>query len=153
MADNPDVGFLDLSCSHSLIYIIIEKMKPSVIFNMLADKVSEVCEIPKDKILSASKSQPLVDARVLLVQYLRRVGFSSDDVARLFITCNPQWEGGYPDDSTIKQKAKGIDKMFCSYSTRCLQSYAFCLMSLEIKKFCRETYSELYCHGMKELPD
>lgn len=128
-------------------------MKPSEIFNILADKVSEVCEVRKEEIINGSKVQSVVNARVLLVQYLRRVGLSNDDIARIVLTIlNKDKDGYYPSDDDVKRKAKGVDKMFSCYSQHCLESYAFCLMSKEIKEFCHETYKDLYIYGMKELP-
>lgn len=128
-------------------------MKPSEIFDILANKVSEVCEVRKEDIINCSKVQSVVNARVLLVQYLRRVGLSNDDIAKIvLVMINKDKVDYYPSDEEIKRKAKGVDKMFSSYSQHCLESYAFCLMSKEIKEFCHNTYKELYIYGMKELP-
>ncbi len=56
-------------------------MKKSEIFNILLDKVAEICEVKRDSIINGIKLQAVVDARMLLVQYLRRIGLSSDDIA------------------------------------------------------------------------
>lgn len=124
-------------------------MKKSEIFDKLLDKVSEVCEVNKESIINGSKLQAVVDARILAVQYLRRIGLSSDDISLIFIR---RMNGNEPTLQEIKKKAKSVDKMFNSYSSRCLESYVFCLMSKDIKVFCREQYKEMYLSWMKDLP-
>ena len=124
-------------------------MKKSEMFNILADKVCEVCEVKKEDILTCCKRQSVVDARILLVQYLKRIGLSNDDIAEIVLNQT----GEAVTDTIIKKKAKGVQKMFDSYSVHCLNSYAFCLMSKEIKDFCHERYSEHYMNGMKQLPN
>lgn len=128
-------------------------MKPSEMFSILADKVCEVCEVRKEDIINGSKNQSVVNARVLLVQYLRRVGLSSDEIAKIVLVQKSTQEGYYPTDEEIRKKAKGVDKMFSCYSQHCLESYAFCLMSKEIKEFCHDAYRDMYRYGMKELPN
>lgn len=127
-------------------------MRKSEIFHTLLDEVSKVCEVRKDCIIQGSKLQAVVDARTLAVQYLRRIGLSSDDIALLVLrekAGDPELCPSLPD---LKKKANGINKTFNSYSSRCLESYAFCLMSQDIKDFCRRKYEELYLSGMKALP-
>lgn len=121
-------------------------------FHILVDKVCEICEVRKDKLIGGSRLQAVVDARILAVQYLRRIGLSSDEIALITLRANADDMEYYPPLHDIKKKAKAIDKMFGSYSSRCLQSYAFCLMSAEIKQFCRDRYQELYMSWMKDLP-
>ena len=128
-------------------------MRPSEIFNTLLDKVSEVCEIKRESILNGSRIQAVVDARVLLVQYLRRIGLNDDDIALQFMRAKAGDNKLCPPIDEVKKKAKSIAKTFSLYSERCLQSYAFCLESIEIKAFCRDTYKGLYGYGMKELPE
>lgn len=125
-------------------------MKKSEMFNVIIDKVCEICEVRREDIINGCKLQSVVDARVIAVQYLRRIGLSNDDIAEIFLKLKT---GAIPTIEEIKKKAAGIDKTFCSYSNRCLQSYAFCIMSKDMKSFCRDTYQDMYIHGMKELPD
>lgn len=127
-------------------------MKKSEIFYTLLDKVSEVCEVRSEMILKGSRLQAVVDARILVVQYLRRIGLSSDDIALIVLRHNQGDDKFCPPIPELKKKAKSIDKMFNSYSARCLDSYAFCLMSADIKIFCRDKYQEHYLSWMKELP-
>lgn len=126
-------------------------MKKSEIFNLLLDKVADVCEVKRESIISGIKLQAVVDARILLVQYLRRIGLSSDDIALVSL----KLQGKEPNDiKEIKQKAKTVDRLFNAYSSRCLQSYSFCLMSQDISKWCRGEYQTIYIehHDMKQLP-
>lgn len=121
-------------------------------FDTLLDEVCEVCEIRKSLLVAGSRLQAVVDARVLLVQYLRRIGLTSDDIA-LFVL---RRKSGDPDLCPalpeLKKKSKNIDKLFGMYSARCLESYAFCLMSVEIKAFCEDKYKEYYLSWMKAPP-
>lgn len=123
-------------------------MKKSEIFDVLLSKVAEKCEVDEEDIVRGCKLQSVVDARVLLVQYLRRIGLSNDDIAAIFLRRN----GADTTTLSVKKKAKSIDKMFASYSQRCLDSYAFCLISEDIRDYCRDTYEGVYVYGMKQLP-
>lgn len=124
-------------------------MKKSDIFNLLIQKVCEICEVAEEQMFSSTKLQTVVDARILAVQYLRRTGLSNDEIAYQ-VEVN---RGNDPSSvDLIKRRAKSMQRLFDSYSQRCLESYAFCLMSKDIKDFCHERYSELYLSGMKQLP-
>lgn len=123
-------------------------MKRSEIFNILVDRVCEECEVNRSDVLGPSRVQSVVAARVIAVQYLRRIGLSNDDIAEMVLRCKGNIS---PNQEEIKQKAKNIDKLFCSYSNYCLNSYAFCIMSKTIKEFCHEQYQGMYCEGMKQL--
>lgn len=127
-------------------------MKKSEIFNILLDKVCEVCEVTRSNVIRGSKIQAVVDARILAIQFLRRAGLTNDDIA-LIVFREQAGDPAYsPDLSVLKKKAKGIDKSFRAYLDRCLQSYAFCLMSVEIKTFCAEMYEGMHMADMKPLP-
>lgn len=123
-------------------------MKKSEMFDIILDEVSEVCEVSKESIIKGVKIQAVVDARMLCVQYLKRIGLSSDDIA--LITLRRQ--GKDPTLEEIRSKAKSVDKQFDTYSQRCVESYSFCLMSRDISLFCREQYNILFVDGMKKLP-
>ena len=127
-------------------------MKKSEIFDIVIAKVSEVCEVSADSIVNNSKTQSVVEARVLLVQYLRRIGLSNDNIAEILMrkrAGDPTLDISYDE---LKKKAKAIDCIFNSYSSRCLQSYSFCLMSQELAAFCRDKYGERHEIWMKNLP-
>lgn len=126
-------------------------MKKSEVFDEMLEKVCEVCEVTAEHILNDSRIPAVVDARILLVQYLERAGLSNDDVA--LIVLKKTNGGDYrPTLNEIRNKAKSVNKMFNSYSRRCLQSYVFCLMSKELKEYFRSRYEEESADGMKELP-
>lgn len=127
-------------------------MKKSEMFDLLAEKVCEVCQVKLDNILNGCKLQSVVDARMLLVQYARRAGLSSDDIALIVLRKLQKDDTYCPSLEVIKNKAKGIDRMFNLYATRCLQSCMFGLMSVEIRNYFRDTYVDFYQIGMKELP-
>ena len=127
-------------------------MKKSEIFDVLVKKVCEVCEVRYEMVITGSKLQSVVDARVLSVQYLRRIGLTNDDIALIVMRKLKGDMTWCPPLHDVKAKAKGVQRMFDSYSQRCLDSYAFCIMSSEIKDFCREQYKDMYLSWMKQLP-
>ena len=127
-------------------------MKKSEIFDILINKVCDVCEVRVDTLIHGSKLQSVVDARVLSVQYLRRIGLTNDDIALIVMRKIKGDMSWCPPIQEVKAKAKGVQRMFDSYSQRCLDSYAFCIMSSEIKDFCREQYQDMYLSWMKQLP-
>lgn len=127
-------------------------MRKSEIYDTLLQKVSEVCEVNKSMIINGSRLKSVVDARVLAVQYLVRIGLSYDDIALITLRRIAGNPGYFPSLSEIKKKARSVQTMFCAYSSHCMQSYAFCLMSKEIKEFCISEYKTLYLAGMKGVP-
>lgn len=128
-------------------------MKKSEIFDIVLAKVADVCEVSGDLIINGSKLQAVVDARLLVVQYLRRIGLSSDDIALTTLRRKSGDPNLVPPIGELRKKSKGIDKMFSNYSLRCMQSYAFCLMSKDISDFCRERYKDFYLSWMKRMPE
>lgn len=114
-------------------------MKKSELFDTLVDKVSEVCEVCPSAIVSGCRAQSVVDARMLLVYYLRYVGLSNDDVALIFLIRS---EHDRPSNERIKGKAKGIDRLYNCYRYRCKESFIFASMSSELG-----TYVRHYCHA------
>lgn len=127
-------------------------MKKSELFDMLLERVCEECEVRCDLVLKGSRIQAVVDARLLCVQYLRRIGLNNDDIALVALRRQAGDNNLCPPLAELKKKSKSIDKMFKAYSDRCMQSYAFCLASKEIAKFCREQYQRHFSEGMKTLP-
>lgn len=119
-------------------------MKKSEMFDLMMDEVCQVCEVRKEDVISGRKLQAVVEARVLAVQYLRRIGFSNDDIATIILRKKMSDPYYYPEIEEIKSKAKGIEKMFSSYSEHCLQSKAFCILSQDIKEFCTKQFQHDY---------
>lgn len=102
------------------------------LFSTIIDEVCCECLVNRADVINNVKLQSVVDARVLCVQYMRRIGLSNDDIAQLAL--HEQYNEA-PTAEQIKQKARSIDKMFKSYSDRCLQSDAFCIFSQDIAVF------------------
>lgn len=128
-------------------------MKKSEIFDILEDEVCRVCQVSADRILDGCRLQSVVDARMLFVQYLRRIGLSNDDIALIVLRKLAKDDHLMLDLKEIKNKAKGVERLFNGYGMRKTESYAFCLMSKEIKAFCHEQYGQHYQDGMKRLPN
>lgn len=127
-------------------------MKKSEIFNLLMDKICDVCEVRKESIIGGAKYQTVVDAKVLLVQYLRRLGLTNDEIALIMLRMKEDDMNYFPSVEEVKRKAKGIDNLFKIYSERCIQSRAFGLMSIEIRDFCAQTFDDMYYIGMNQKP-
>lgn len=121
-------------------------MRPSEIYSSIVEIVCEEREITVEELHSKYHPHHYVEARVLAVQYLRRVGLSRDDIAKEILKHKGITN---PSQDEIKQKAKNVDKLFCSYSTYCLNSDAFCGYSQTIKERCTEKYPELFSRGSK----
>lgn len=115
-------------------------MKKSELFDTLMNKVCEVCEVRSTDIISGCRSQNVVDARMLLVQYLRKGGLSNDDIARIFI--RKVTGDATPPVDAVKRKAKNIDRLYNEYVYRSGESRIFSLMSDDINLFCREFYNQ-----------
>ena len=113
-------------------------MKKTEIFDLILSVVSDECEVRTEIILDGNEHRPaVVDARMLLVQYLRRVGLENEDIA-LIIFRKRGVE--FPESRELKSRAKSISRMFRSYNDRCMQSKTFCSMSADIAKFVKENF-------------
>lgn len=119
-------------------------MRKSEIFNTVVAKICEVCEVRRDSLINHKKIQTAVDARILAVQYLRRLGLSTDEIA-LYVIREAKGDCEYfPEEQELKNRSRAINKMFNGYSARCLESYSFCQMSKEILEFCLDRFDDLY---------
>lgn len=114
-------------------------MKKSELFDILMNKVCEVCEVRYLDIVQGRRMQSVVDARMLLVQYLRRGGLSNDDIALIFICKVAQ---DCPSIDAVKRKAKNIDRLYLGYRMRIKESRIFALMSDELDKFCLDFFRQ-----------
>lgn len=115
-------------------------MKKSELFDTLMNKVCEVCEVCSADIINGRRTQDVVDARMLLVQYLRKGGLSNDDIAAIFI--RKVTGNRLPPLDAVKRKAKNIDRLYNEYYYRKNESRIFSMMSDEINEFCREFYNQ-----------
>lgn len=122
-------------------------MKKSEMFNTILRQVCELCEVDAEGVVNGCKQQSYVDARMLCVQYLRRLGLTSDEIAIIVIRILKGDMSYKPNQEEVRSKSRGVEKMFNSYSTRCLQSRAFVLMSTDLKKFCDEHFWAEYVHN------
>lgn len=104
------------------------------------NKVCEVCEVCSADIINGRRTQDVVDARMLLVQYLRKGGLSNDDIAAIFI--RKVTGNRLPPLDAVKRKAKNIDRLYNEYYYRKNESRIFSMMSDEINEFCREFYNQ-----------
>ena len=55
----------------------------TIIFNEILSAVEEITEIPRDRILSHSKQNDVVEARCLLFYYLQKADFYPSQIARM----------------------------------------------------------------------
>ena len=115
-------------------------MKKSDIFNLVLDKVVEVCEVRRESILNRLKVNSVVDARILLAYILRRLGLTNDDIALVILRTTL---GRTPEFDEIKIKAKNVNKLFMMYSDR-YQSFAFKQMARELCEFAKGIESDAY---------
>lgn len=122
-------------------------MKKSEMHDVVLNKVCELCEVDPNDVVNFCKMQSCVDARLLCVQYLRRLGLTNDEIAIINLRKVKGDMSYKPSQDEVKSKARSIEKMFSSYSTRCLQARHFVLMSTDIKKFCEEKFWSDYVHN------
>lgn len=115
-------------------------MKKSELYNIILDEVCEVCEVRRTTVVSSSKMQAVVDARILAVQYLRRAGMSFEEIA-LYVMREASGDAAYcPAVKDLRSKAKGIRKLFGSYTFRCYDSMMFQMLSRTIQADLKSIY-------------
>ena len=115
-------------------------MRKSELFDALADFVCEKCEVSPDLVLSGSKISSAVDARYMIVYYLRKSGFTNDDIALIILRRKMGDKDFVPSTRDLKNKSKAVDMMYRSYFNRYEESYTFRLISAAIKEFCLAFY-------------
>lgn len=118
-------------------------MKKSEVFNIILDKVSDVCEVDGDAIIHCEKIQPVVDARILVVHYLRKLGFSNDDVALCVLRRLKDDNNYFPPTAVIRLKAKGVSKMHYAFAARWASSKMFQHQTIICCKFFNDFENEL----------
>lgn len=118
-------------------------MKKSEIFNIIIDKVCEVCEVRRESMMSSSKVQAIVDARILGVQYLRRTGMSFEEIA-LYVLREAAGDADLcPPINEVRRKAKGMRRLFGSYTFRCYESKMFQMLSRTILNDLKDLYEDV----------
>ena len=118
-------------------------MKKSEIFNIIIDKVCEVCEVRRESMMSSSKVQAIVDARILGVQYLRRTGMSFEEIALYVMRESSGNMELCPPMEEVRRKAKGMRRLFGSYTFRCYESKMFQMLSKTILSDLKDLYEDV----------
>lgn len=98
-------------------------MKKSEYFNIILDAVCEECEINRASVIKGTRIQPIVDARVLAIQAMRRVGMTNKDIALCVHRERTGDKDAILDAAELDSKARGIQKSFVSYTERCSESH------------------------------
>lgn len=119
------------------------------IFDTLVDEVCKECFVKKEDILFDAKDKDTVEARILVVQYLRRIGFSNREIAAIVLKKQSGDDMYTPDKEEIRKKTKSVDKMVKAYSDKCFNNASFCFMSEDIAKFCSRTFDTMYLSWMR----
>ena len=87
-------------------------MKKSEIYSEVMDKVCDICEISRKSIINGLRFESVVDARVLAIQAMRRVGLTNEDIA-LYIHREKQGDNlAMLSRTDLKSKARGIQKSY-----------------------------------------
>ncbi len=111
----------------------------------MLNKAAELCECPVSWILEDSKINAAIDARYLVVQYMRRLGYSNDDVALAVYLAR----GQELEPKEIRSKAKYVCKIFRDYSERCNNNKQFIKTSQQMAEYCHEAF-DLMCLRHKQ---
>lgn len=111
-------------------------MVKSDIFWTICDKVSEVFKVGIDAIMTDMRDKDCTDARYVVVQYARRAGYSAKDIARYVLEyCDEQY-----DKDILNRKARTVNNIYCSYQARREHDDLFRILSIDVKKWLKETY-------------
>lgn len=94
-------------------------MKKSEYFNIILDAVCEECEITRASVIKGTRIQPIVDARILAIQAMRRIGMTNKDIALCVHREKTGDKDAILDAAELDSKARGIQKSFVSYTERC----------------------------------
>lgn len=117
-------------------------MKKSEIFDAIQRKVVEICEIDFDEFTGGVKGHDVVDARIICVQYLWRVGFSNEEIALFVLSRNRGITGLTTSSPEVKSKAKHINKLLNSYNQRCKDAFTFRKLATKMSQFVIEFMQE-----------
>lgn len=117
-------------------------MKKSEIFDAIQVNVAKICEVDFDEFTSGVQSHDVVDARIICVQFLWRVGFSNEEIALFVLTHNRGMTGLTTSSPEVKSKAKHINKLLNSYNQRCKDAFTFRNQAGDTSKFLAEFMRE-----------
>lgn len=143
ISNNNWTSYLIVTYLYGRYFTIKENMKKSEVFDIIIDKVSDICEVDCNSIINCDKIQSVVDARILVVHYLRKLGFTNDDVA-LCVLRKLNGDNNYlPSTDIIRKKAKGVAKMFYAFPARWDGSKMFQHYTIMCCKFFNDFSKEL----------
>lgn len=123
------VGYISYFCENQY------AMKKSEIFDTIQRKVVEICEVNFQEFTSGVKGHDVVDARILCVQFLWRVGFSNEEIALFVLSSNRGMTGLTTSSPEVKSKAKHINKLLNSYNQRCKDAFTFRRLASKLNEF------------------
>lgn len=108
-------------------------MKKSEIYSEIIDKVCDICEVRRESMINGVRFESVVDARVLAIQAMRRVGLTNEDIALYFHREKQGDNLAVLSRTELKSKARGIQKSYVSYTQRCdTRGIAFCQLSIDV---------------------
>lgn len=94
-------------------------MKKSEYFNIILDAVCEECEISRATVIKGTRLQSVVDARILAIQAMRRVGMTNEDIALCVHRERIGDKDAILEVPELKSRARGLQKSFVAYTERC----------------------------------
>lgn len=97
-------------------------MKKSEYFNIIVDAVCDECEVQRDSVIKGTRLQSVVDARILCIQAMRRVGMTNEDIALCVHRERTGDKTACLDLHELKSRARGMQKSFVAYTERCSQN-------------------------------
>ena len=108
-------------------------MKKSEIYSEIIDKVCDICEVRRESMINGVRFESVVDARVLAIQAMRRVGLTNEHIALYFHREKQGANLAVLSRTELKSKARGIQKSYVSYTQRCdTRGIAFCQLSIDV---------------------
>lgn len=131
-------------------------MKKSEYFNIIMDAVCEECEIRRDSVIKGTRLQSVVDARILCIQAMRRVGLTNEDIALCVHRERTGDTDACLDVSELKSRARGLQKSFVAYTERCDESHGrvFIGHAIVVMWFIHEAFGvPFYGQPPKRIPE
>lgn len=109
-------------------------------FDLVLDKAADVCHVRKEDIINGSTLHCVYEARVLVVQFLRRYGLTYDDISTIVLRrLNPDPDY-FPTIKEVRTKSKSISRLWSRYNDCCMNSKIFVAIATDINDYCRETF-------------
>ena len=93
-------------------------MNKSEIYDTVVNEVCEVCQIRRESLISTLRMQDVVDARAMMVRFLRGAGMTFEAIALHIIREQEGDMDACPPKDDLKRKAKTYRKLYYGYSFR-----------------------------------